>query len=106
MYRDFVTRVPNGSADKAAQEATVVNTEHYVNDEEGWTKFVDPPFVGSAMIRNAVDTAMDYLFDGDEGRMTPDGVISYYYQSGESHCTSALDGLGYTLDGNHSVVQF
>ena len=81
VYRDFVTRVPNGSADKAAQEATVVNTEHYVNDEEGWTKFVDPPFVGSAMIRNAVDTAMDYLFDGDEGRMTPDGVISYYYQS-------------------------
>ena len=31
-------------------------------------------------------------------------AVADYYQSGESHVTTTLNGLGYTLDGNNFII--
>ena len=55
-----------------------VNEDYYLNEAENWTKFVDPGFSGSSMIRNEVGSAMGLLFI--EGR-TPRQVIDEYYKN-------------------------
>ena len=56
--------------------AANVNMDHYIKDGEGWIKFIDPPFSGSATIRNTVATIPPYIFTGSK---TVDGAISYIY---------------------------
>lgn len=53
-----------------------INEDYYLNSAENWTKFVDPGFSGSSMIREEVGSAMGLLFI--EG-MSPKEVINYYY---------------------------
>ncbi len=57
-YRDLVENEPVSSIDRLNRDVTLLNTNVYMNDEEGWTKFVDAPFNGSSRIRNTVDSAM------------------------------------------------
>lgn len=56
-----------------------VNNETYMSDSEGWIKFVDPAFVGSSSIREALNAAMGLLFISN---YTPRQVIDYFYNDG------------------------
>lgn len=62
-----------------------VNTEHYLNASEKWTKFVDPGFSGSSMIRDAVSSAMGLMFIGDESgkKLTAQQVVDYYFNNSD-----------------------
>ena len=77
-YQEFLTREPQNYADYVAQSTSLVNSEHYINPEKGWTKFVDTPFVGSSIVRDSVDAIMQMLFFGEGA--TPESVIQDRYQ--------------------------
>lgn len=51
-----------GTADKIKAEAAKVNLDHYINSEKNWVKFVDPPFPGSATIREEVASIPQAVF--------------------------------------------
>ena len=53
-----------------------VNNEIYMSESAGWTKFVDPAFVGSSSIREKLSSAMALLFISG---YTPRQLIDYYY---------------------------
>lgn len=80
-YQELVEMEPVSTVDKAFYATTMVNTNTYMNDTEGWTKFVDPPFVGSSTIRATVESAFSRVFIGNE---TPEAVLdSLYSQLGD-----------------------
>lgn len=51
-----------GTSDKIKAEAANVNLEHYIKEGQGWIKFVDPPFPGSATIREEVASIPQAVF--------------------------------------------
>ena len=46
----------------AYQESAHINEENYMKDSEHWTKFVDPGFTGSSIIRKEVGTLPGIVF--------------------------------------------
>ncbi len=50
----------------AYQESAIVNEENYMDEAKKWTKFVDPGFVGSSIIRNEVKTVPGIVFLGEK----------------------------------------
>lgn len=77
-YQAFVNKKAISSADKLDQACIKVNTEYYMNSSAGWTKFVDPGFVGSSTIRESVTTVMARLFVDN---LTPEAAIKEQYAS-------------------------
>ena len=63
-YKDFLSK-PKGDEEKLNVAAARVNLDYY--DAEGWSKFVDPGFVGSSTIRTDVDTITAQIFLGGQG---------------------------------------
>ena len=62
--------------DRIRADAANTNLNKYVNDSEGWLKFVDPPFPGSADIREAVASIPPWIFTNTK---TPDEAIKAMY---------------------------
>lgn len=62
LNQDTTNLVPS---DVAVIDSANVNASFYTNDEEGWSKFVDPAFVGSSEIRFEVGNIMGILFAGE-----------------------------------------
>ena len=57
-------------------ETADINLEYYTKDSENWIKFVDPPFAGSATIRNEVASITPWVFTGQR---TIDAAIKEIY---------------------------
>ncbi len=55
VYQEFINRTGGTDAEKIQIASAKCNTNYYVNETEGWTKFVDTPFDGSAYIREEID---------------------------------------------------
>ena len=64
------------AADRIRADAANTNLNKYINESEGWLKFVDPPFAGSADIRSEVETVIPLIFTGSK---TVDGAIKEMY---------------------------
>ncbi|MBO7574166.1 MAG: hypothetical protein J6T25_05270 [Bacilli bacterium] len=56
--------------------AAMVNLDYYTKDSANWIKFIDPPFSGSADIRETVASIPPSIFTGER---TVDGAIKYFY---------------------------
>ena len=63
-------------ADRIRADAANTNLNKYINASEGWVKFVDPPFPGSADIRDTVASIPPWVFTGQR---TIDQAISSVY---------------------------
>ena len=63
--------------DQIKADAAKTNLNKYTKESEGWIKFVDPPFPGSADIREAVASIPPWVFTGQR---TIDQAISETYQ--------------------------
>ena len=64
------------AADRIRADAANTNLNKYINENEHWLKFVDPPFAGSADIRSEVETVIPLIFTGST---TVDGAIKEMY---------------------------
>jgi len=66
-YQTFLDQETNDlvASDVAVIDAANVNADIYTNDDEEWSKFVDPAFVGSSEIRFEVGNVMGILFAGE-----------------------------------------
>ena len=64
-YQQYLDNDLKSNTDILRQESAKVNSDSYVND--GWVKFVDPGFRGSADIREAVDLIPGYLMTDTYG---------------------------------------
>lgn len=73
-YQDHVKETEGSTAgsDIVWRGANEVNDDYYLNDEEKWTKFTDPAFIGSSTVRETVSTSMSQLFID---KMTPRALI-------------------------------
>ncbi|MFA5283508.1 MAG: extracellular solute-binding protein [Bacilli bacterium] len=57
VYQDFINRTGRMTESEKIQIAAAkTNSSIYLNESEGWTKFVDTPFDGSAYIRENIET--------------------------------------------------
>ena len=54
----------------------MTDLDYYINDTDNWIKFVDPPFAGSANVREAVASITPWIFTGQR---TIDNAISEMY---------------------------
>ena len=61
-YQNLINNAPKNETEAAYQESAKVNEENYMKASEQWTKFVDPGFMGSSIIRNEVGTIMGIVF--------------------------------------------
>ena len=80
-YQDYATWLTESKysinmADQIRGQTAQMNISNYVNDEEGWVKFVDAPFSGSADIRNEVASITPWVFGGEK---TPKEAIDAIY---------------------------
>ncbi len=78
-YQEFMNAEPGRGETEAytlQRYAAQVNNNVYMDEEEAWTKFVDPGFSGSSFIRQRVDTITGQVFiDGK----SPEEVIRTIY---------------------------
>lgn len=78
-YASWVNEASTGSTtDQIRAQTAKVNLDYYVNDklDNKWTKFVDQPFAGSAVVRETVATIPPFVFTGEK---TPDQAIKHVY---------------------------
>lgn len=61
-YQNLINNAPKNETEAAYQEAAKVNEDNYMKATEQWTKFVDPGFMGSSIIRSEVGTIMGIVF--------------------------------------------
>ena len=64
------------TTDQIKADTADVNLNHYIKDGESWVKFVDPPFSGSADIREKVAAITPWVFTGQK---TIDEAINEIY---------------------------
>ena len=64
------------NTDKIRANTAEINLDYYINDSENWVKFIDPPFAGSATIREEVASITPWVFTGQR---TIDGAIKEIY---------------------------
>jgi ABC-type glycerol-3-phosphate transport system substrate-binding protein len=62
-YKTWLDHAEEGTdAEKLRISAANVNNNIYLNSESGWVKFIDAPFIGSAIVRKEVDRIPGLLF--------------------------------------------
>ena len=59
-------RASLSTTDVIRAETADVNLNHYIKNGENWIKFVDPPFPGSAKIREEVASITPWVFTGSK----------------------------------------
>jgi multiple sugar transport system substrate-binding protein len=57
-------------------ETAEINLDYYIDEAENWIKFIDPPFAGSANVREAVASITPWIFTGER---TVDNAIREIY---------------------------
>ena len=77
-YVDYATFIQDGAtsinvSEQIKAQTAKINTDYYVKEGEGWTKFVDQPFPGSASIRTQVANIPKFIFID---KMTPQAAIN------------------------------
>jgi len=60
IYKDFLAHAESDPIKKAYRDGARVNSDEYMANK-GWTKFVDPGFLGSSEIRSNVNTLITAL---------------------------------------------
>ena len=60
----------------AYRESNKINDEEYMNDDKGWTKFVDPGFVGSSKIRSTCKDILSSVFNHVDIDQTYDEILN------------------------------
>ena len=81
-YQAFYTGTPRGSAEKINYETAHVNQDEYIAQGSTWKKFVDASFVGSASLRNSIETVMKQMFIENK---TPRQVIDDQYEKNSDY---------------------
>ena len=61
VYQDFLKGTETDPIKRAYRDGARVNNEQYMASDKGWTKFVDPGFLGSSEIRSSVGTLITYI---------------------------------------------
>lgn len=61
IYKDFLEHAESDPIKKAYRDGARVNNDQYMAADKGWTKFVDPGFLGSSEIRSNVNTLITSL---------------------------------------------
>lgn len=61
-YQGFLENPGLSTAEIIKMKVAKVNSEVYIDSAQNWTKFVDPPFLGSAFVRLEVGTISDSIF--------------------------------------------
>ena len=64
-YQGYLESDLHSATEELELASAVVNNETYNGEGQGWTKFVDPGFRGSADIREAVELIPGYLMTGN-----------------------------------------
>lgn len=80
-YQNYINTTEDSSSNLSKIHAALVNFESYSNTESGWTKFVDPGFVGSSTIREQAGYIIPMLFYGDAGTMYSEQQVLDYAMS-------------------------
>ena len=67
-YTSWLTQAKESlsTTDLIRAETAEVNLNSYIKDGEGWIKFIDPPFSGSADIRDKVASIPPFVFTGNK----------------------------------------
>ncbi len=80
IYQGYINTTSASKSDFSKIGAAKVNANIYGDPANGWIKFVDPGFVGSADIREQIETVFPMLFYGRDGvQMTSQAIINYNY---------------------------
>ena len=61
IYQNFLNGIETDPIKKAYRDGAKVNNDQYMAADKGWTKFVDPGFLGSSEIRYKVNTLITAL---------------------------------------------
>jgi ABC-type glycerol-3-phosphate transport system substrate-binding protein len=61
VYQDFLKGTETDPIKRAYRDGARINSSEYMTAEKGWTKFVDPGFLGSSEIRSTVNTLITSL---------------------------------------------
>lgn len=61
VYQDFLNGTETDPIKRAYRDGARINSSEYMTAEKGWTKFVDPGFLGSSEIRSTVNTLITSL---------------------------------------------
>ena len=61
IYQNFLNGIETDPIKKAYRDGARVNNDEYMAANKGWTKFVDPGFLGSSEIRSNVNTLITAL---------------------------------------------
>lgn len=61
IYQDFLNGTETDPIKRAYRDGARINSSEYMTAEKGWTKFVDPGFLGSSEIRSTVNTLITSL---------------------------------------------
>ena len=83
-YKEMLASTDYSNANVVAyRESAQINEEEYMVEAKGWTKFVDPGFVGSSTIRSTVKNILANVFnhvgEGKEGAKTYEEVLNDAY---------------------------
>jgi len=76
-YQTYINLTEESASNLSKIHAAKVNFNDYSNLSAGWSKFVDPGFVGSSTIREQAGYIIPMLFYGDETTTYPQGAIDY-----------------------------
>jgi multiple sugar transport system substrate-binding protein len=81
LYQDYIKMTGESEYNMSKINAAKVNANIYGKDINGWTRFVEPGFMGSNEIREEISTLFLTLFFGLEGvAMSSQEVIDFYYE--------------------------
>ncbi len=75
VYQDFLKGTETDPIKRAYRDGARVNNEQYMASDKGWTKFVDPGFLGSSEIRSSVGTLITYIITN---QTQPDFTLDKY----------------------------
>lgn len=83
-YKEMLESTDYSNANVVAyRESAQINEDEYMVEAKGWTKFVDPGFVGSSTIRATVKNILANVFNhvgaGKEGEKTYEAVLNEAY---------------------------
>lgn len=78
VYQEFLARTDCFAQEIQNQQIAQINNDIYMSSTGKWHKFVDTPFVGSALVREEVGTIIPLLLIENK---TPDEVINAAYQN-------------------------
>ncbi len=66
VYQDFLKGTETDPIKRAYRDGARVNNEQYMASDKGWTKFVDPGFLGSSEIRSIVGGLITYIINSQK----------------------------------------